>query len=90
MTSLNDHADSIPTDLPPSAKYVLSTLREFPGSTKKDLIEHTLLFPSTVKRALRKLEERCLVEQRPSPEDARQSEYYPTLEDSTETDGFGE
>lgn len=62
-------------DVPPSAKFILFVLDRKGGMTKRELVAETALHPSTVRRALSRLEDAGLVAGRPCVGDGRQTVY---------------
>ncbi|QLG48583.1 MarR family transcriptional regulator [Natrinema halophilum] len=67
--------ETVPADLPPSAKLVYKVLEYEEPLTQEGIADESRLCPRTVRYALGKLEEQELVSSRVSLEDARQSQY---------------
>ena len=78
------------TDVPPSAKLVLKVLEYNDGLTQKEIVDRTRLSQRTVRDAVKRLQDRGIVEKGIYVPDARQNLYTlsEAVDDTTPEEGL--
>ncbi len=78
------------TDVPPSAKLVLKVLEYNDGLTQKEIVDRTRLSQRTVRDAVKRLQDRGIVEKGIYVPDARQNLYTLSepVDDATPEEGL--
>lgn len=72
------------SELPPSALLVWRVLEEDEPRTLQDIREDSYLCKSTARKAVRRLQDRNLIDSEPDPDDARRSLYHRSLTNAEE------